>query len=162
MLIATLRNTIRIMPTELCLTVDQHTIPCRIWGPHCRLGEGPLWHSAHQRLYWVDIHGQALHWLCQRTQQPGSQPMPSRLCWVAATPAEYLLAGFDDGIYRLEPQSGQRQFIIAPDEDVDHNRLNDAKVDSHGCLWFGSMDDQEQRASGHLYRYHKQRLVIAI
>lgn len=37
------------------------THAARLWRPvGCRLGEGPLWHIAEQRLYWTDIEGRRL------------------------------------------------------------------------------------------------------
>jgi sugar lactone lactonase YvrE len=35
------------------------------------------------------------------------------------------------------------------------NRLNDGAVDQRGRLWFGSMDDDEQKPSGMLYRFDR-------
>ncbi len=40
----------------------------------------------------------------------------------------------------------------APSPTARANRLNDACTDSKGRLWFGSMDDSEGKATGHLFR----------
>ena len=33
---------------------------------NCMLGEGPLWHPEREALFWFDIVGKRLYWLCQR------------------------------------------------------------------------------------------------
>ncbi|WP_416308350.1 SMP-30/gluconolactonase/LRE family protein [Neptunicella sp. SCSIO 80796] len=126
------------------------------------LGEGAYWHSAHQRIYWVDIKGAYLHWLNLADKQVFSLAMPEPICWVAATTGRALIAGFGKGIYLLNPDSGERRFYAAPDSEPEHNRLNDGKVDYNGGLWFGTMDDQEQLPSGHLYQLNSSSIPVCM
>jgi sugar lactone lactonase YvrE len=44
------------------------------------------------------------------------------------------------------------------DSDYPHNRLNDAHVDGAGRLWFGTMDNDETKPTGSLYRFDAKGL----
>ena len=117
------------------------------------LGEGPLWSARENAVYWVDIRGSMLHRLSLGDGQQQSWPMPQWLCWVVERRDEPgFIAGFRDriAILRLDPL--HIETLCVPEPRQPGNRLNDAAVDCHGCLWFGTMDDSERRASGALYR----------
>jgi sugar lactone lactonase YvrE len=104
-------------------------------------------------MYFVDIKGMQLHRLKLAAQQRDSWRMPEPICWVAPrTSGKGLIAGFKSGfaILHLDPFSINP--IGTPEADRPTNRLNDAKVDPTGRLWAGSMDDEEARQSGALYR----------
>lgn len=78
--------------------------------------------------------------------------MPERLCWIVEQQSsDRLLAGFKSGIaeIQLDPFAIIPRFT--PEPDRPQNRLNDAKVDATGRLWFGSKDDTDEQASGALY-----------
>ncbi|WP_438863830.1 SMP-30/gluconolactonase/LRE family protein [Neptunicella sp.] len=135
-----------------CQLIPLNQFDYQCWGPHCTLGEGVYWHPEHHRVYWVDIKQHNLHWLCLTSRQVRSLTLDESICWVAATIGKPLIVGLTNAIYLLDPDNGERQFYCAPSNEPAFNRLNDAKVDELGRLWFGTMDDQEQRASGHLYQ----------
>lgn len=110
------------------------------------LGEGPLW--VQDRVFWVDIEGRAvLAW------EPGSQllrrwRMPGRVGWLVALtqrPGRFL-AGMEQQIVGLDLR-GAHALIdpLLPLPDAPQTRLNDAKLDPAGRLWFGSMHEVEPR-----------------
>jgi sugar lactone lactonase YvrE len=51
--------------------------------------------------------------------------------------------------------------ITRVEADKPGNRLNDGAVDAQGRLWFGSMEDAEENATGALYCFDRGRLSIA-
>lgn len=118
-----------------------------------RLGEGPMWSRSTGRLYWVDIFGQALNMLDLQTRSVERHAMPEPIGWVVERRGGGLLAGFKSGIVSLalEPAVAAMS-LVAPEPDRPHNRLNDAKVDPAGRLWFGSKDDRDLEPLGALYR----------
>lgn len=116
------------------------------------LGEGPLWRSGRAELCWVDIVGQALNRLDDRSGAVRRQAVAEPIGWVVEHAGDGLLAGFRSGIAALDDASGETDFWCAPEPDRPQNRLNDAKVDGAGRLWFGSKDDSDQQASGAFYR----------
>ncbi|NJC32718.1 sugar lactone lactonase YvrE [Sphingomonas jejuensis] len=117
------------------------------------LGEGPTWIPDEDSLFWVDIVGQRLWSLTLADHKIRSWPMPEKICWVVPRAGRRdLLAGFKSGIAALTLDPLSIDPIVAPEADRPENRLNDAKVDGAGRLWFGSKDDRDEDASGAFYR----------
>jgi sugar lactone lactonase YvrE len=116
------------------------------------LGEGPFWRASEGRLYWVDILGQRLNALDPASGATEQWPMPERVGWVVERRDGTLLAGFKSGIVALTLAPLTVSPLLSPEPDRPQNRLNDAKVDRAGRLWFGSKDDRDLETSGALYR----------
>jgi sugar lactone lactonase YvrE len=70
-----------------------------------------------------------------------------------------LLVGLKTGLSRFDPESGDFAHLETVEAGLPNNRLNDACVDRHGVLWFGSMDDRESEPTGSLYSLRYGRLV---
>lgn len=117
-----------------------------------QLGEGPIWSAATGRLLWVDIMGQRVNTLDPSTGVTTAIAMPERVGWVVERRDGGLLAGFKSGIVALTLEPFAATNLVAPEPDRPNNRLNDAKVDPSGRLWFGSKDDRDQEPLGALYR----------
>ena len=79
--------------------------------------------------------------------------MPERICWVIERRNQAgFVAGFKSGFAFLTLDPLAITPIGNPDANLPGNRLNDATVDSHGRIWFGSMDDGESQSTGNFYR----------
>lgn len=118
-----------------------------------QLGEGPHWVARTGMVFWVDIVGRTLwrHHLANGAID--SWAMPEPIGWaVAREGRDDLLIGLKSGVAALSLDPFAITPIVAPEPDRPYNRLNDAKVDAAGRLWFGSKDDRDQEASGALYR----------
>ena len=117
-----------------------------------KLGEGPLWDSDRQRLYWVDIAAPAI-W-CWRWADGAARcwTPPMRVTALALREGGGFVAATDRGIALLDPEAGLYRIVCHPEPDRPQNRFNDGKADSHGRFWAGTMDDGESQASGALYR----------
>jgi sugar lactone lactonase YvrE len=126
------------------------------------LGEGPYWVPEDSCLLWVDIPAGLLH----RTEILSGQTVTADLGPVsAAFPADggaILYAGGNQVVVR-EPVPGgalgqpgpsgewtTRTIAQAPARDG--VRFNDASVDPAGRVWVGSMDMEETKPLGELYR----------
>ncbi|MEO7495717.1 MAG: SMP-30/gluconolactonase/LRE family protein [Massilia sp.] len=126
--------------------------PACLWDVGAELGEGALWHAASGRVYFVDIKGSKIH----RCAPDGS----ARRSWDTPHTPGFLLpvadggfvCGMRGGLYRFDEQAGSFSLLHAVERDQPTNRLNDGYVDAGGALWFGSMDDLEESATGVLYR----------
>ena len=82
--------------------------------PPSRLGESPFWHADEQALYWCDIPGRALN-----RYQPGTgrhQRWDFQTEPACAAPIEGggLLLGMRDGLWRFDPDTGQRNRLAEP------------------------------------------------
>jgi sugar lactone lactonase YvrE len=118
------------------------------------LGEGPLWVAAENALYWVDIKGRQLNRYDLTDDAVTRWAMPAPLCWIIARRHEPgFIAGLGKavGVLHLSnPPVFEARLEV--ETDLPGNRLNDAKADSAGDIWFGTMDDTERRPNGGLYR----------
>lgn len=119
-----------------------------------QLGEGPLWVPRLSRLFWVDIVGQRLSSVDEKGGHLKTWDMPEPIGWIVerAGRGDFLI-GLKSGIAELSLDPFEIRHIVDPEPDLPENRLNDAKVDKAGRLWFGSKDDRDQEATGAFYSY---------
>ncbi|UGQ49154.1 SMP-30/gluconolactonase/LRE family protein [Massilia endophytica] len=124
-----------------------------IWQAGAELGEGPLW--ARQRLYFVDIKGQRLLAYEPSSDHNFSWSFPDYVCWIVPrADGDGFMAGLRTSVVRLWLEPELRMEPIASQPELPPNcRLNDAKADPYGNLWFGSMNNiDKKRPDGHLWR----------
>ena len=125
------------------------------WDARCILGEGPVWLEEEQSLYFVDIKAPALHAFTPESGARRTWPMPERLGWVIPRAnGRGWLAGFQSGVALLELGAAPRiEWLHRLHQPGSPVRLNDAKADAAGRVWFGSMNDEDpSRQDGKLYR----------
>ncbi|RFP14996.1 MULTISPECIES: SMP-30/gluconolactonase/LRE family protein [unclassified Duganella] len=134
--------------------MSKHDVQC-IWEAGAELGEGPLWVAEQNRLYFVDLKNRMLHALDAGNGQRHSWTMPDYICWlVARRDGDGFMAGLRDGIARvwLEPEL-RIEYLARPFAAGSAERMNDAKVDSAGRLWAGSMHNTDyEQTIGRLFR----------
>ena len=123
-----------------------------VWDAGCRLGEGPVWCPAEAAIYFVDIEGrEVLRWSAEggRTQR---WQMPESVGWLVPRRRGGWLAGFRQGVAALvlEPEC-RHEVLHRLHADAPTMRLNDAKVDARGRLWFGSLDDADEEGTDGLF-----------
>jgi xylono-1,5-lactonase len=127
--------------------------PRSILAVQATLGEGPVWVARDQALWFVDIKGHKVHRLDPAGGEHRSWNAPCQVGWVLPANDGGFLAGLQQGVARFTPQTGAFEVIATPEAGLPGNRLNDATVDAHGRIWFGSMDDTEEAATGRLYTF---------
>jgi sugar lactone lactonase YvrE len=112
-----------------------------------------MWDARTRALLFVDIKGRRLHRYGIDSGDHAHWDMPEPLCWLIPRAREPgYIAGFARryAFLRLDPLVIEPIAVAEPDRP--RNRLNDAKADSFGRVWAGSMDDAEKQISGALYR----------
>lgn len=121
----------------------------------CLLGEGLHWDTARQCLWLVDIQGRMLHRADVATGCIMSHAMPQRVGWaIPVAASNELLLGLQGGfaLVSATSEAATPRWIARPFADPSL-RLNDAKADSTGAVWAGSMNnDDESRSDGCLFR----------
>jgi sugar lactone lactonase YvrE len=119
-----------------------------------RLGEGPLWAPDHNALFWVDVTGRRLNRLALADDTVTSWDMPEMIGWVIERRQRPgFIAGLQGGIaeLRLDPLRITR--LVAPEPALPLNRLNDAKADARGRIFFGTMPLTCDTPTGSFYRF---------
>src|SRR5581483_2731227 len=116
------------------------------------LGEGPIWRSRENSLYWIDLKAPAIYCFDVITRQ--NRQIPAALGktvggMVFARNGRMIICDAE-GIHELT-SSGHRNLLLNPEADQVGNSFNDAKCDPRGRLWTGTTDIAETRPSGSLY-----------
>ena len=122
------------------MTFTSDPICCAPTGDRC--GEGVVWHSDEQAIYWTDINRFLIHRF-----DPSNGFVKS---WLFDEPVTAML--LTDRAGPLAVVLGSRVIFWEPSSDSRHDqgfrlpgwptaRLNDAGVDPNGSLWAGSMQN---------------------
>ncbi len=134
------------------------------------LGEGPWWDTAEQKLWWIDglsEFGQGDNLHCYDPKSGGDTRWHIGKHIGCAIPTEdgRVLMTLQDGIWLFDPAVGSLQEVSALEREIENNRLNDGKCDSHGRLWFGSMSmtanqpEREFEVTGSFYKMEQRGCV---
>lgn len=134
-----------------------YTVPC-----HCTLGESVIYSDNRQQVIWVDIEGKAIHTLDWEARKHAVVKTASRICWVKEDKDGKFIGGFENKICRLNADFSIQEVLWNNSAFPDNVRLNDAKTDRTGQLYFGTMDNDEKTASGGVFLFkgrHDHRLI---
>jgi len=116
-----------------------------------QLGESPVWHAAEQTLYWVDIHGKAVHSLRPGSGARRSWPMPSEPGCIAYCAGGGLLVALRSGLAFLDTASGSLTPVTDAPYDTAKLRFNDGRCDAAGRLWVGTIYQPRDHPGATLY-----------
>lgn len=117
------------------------------------LGEGPLWSTRDNAVYWVDIIGQKLRRLSLADDEISSWDMPQPIGWAIERQFDPgFIAGLSSGFAELTLEPLRIIAIGNPEPELPGNRMNDAKADPMGRIWAGTMAADCQGMAGSLYR----------
>jgi sugar lactone lactonase YvrE len=126
----------------------------------CVLGEGPVWDHRSNTLFWVDIKNPGVWRYRPETKEHFRVDAPERIGFIALTPDEdVVVAGFKSGLARFNLRTGAVESLVSPDKDKPSNRINDGHVGPDGAIYFGTMDDEEENASGAFWRWDGRELT---
>jgi D-xylonolactonase len=128
-----------------------------------QLGEGPLWSERDGALYWVDILRRKLHKVRLDDGRVSSWTMPEMIGWVIERRHEPgFIAGLRSGFAELHLDPFKVCLIARPEPDRPDNRLNDAKADSAGRIYAGSMPIAADQPTGGFYRFDADRTITRL
>ena len=118
-----------------------------------RTGESPLWHPVEQVLYWCDIPAcEVLRW-DERRASLDRWRFDSEPACLAPLLGGGLLVAFRDGIWRFDPETGQRFGRVPAPYEPSVERFNDGKCDPQGRFWAGTIYEPRDRTAAGLWRY---------
>ncbi len=116
------------------------------------LGESPWWDVAAHCLWWIDLRAPALHRLDPATGTVARWPMPTLVGAVVGRRTGGVVVALADGIHGFDPATGALVRLASLRLPGAAMRLNDAKADAAGTLWFGTMRDFGADDAGGLWR----------
>ena len=120
-----------------------------------KLGEGVLWDAERQVVWFVDIKRHRLWHFDPANGSNSYSEAPEQIGWAIPAEGGKLLCGLKDGLYLFDPETASFEKLGTVPGEPATNRLNDACTDPWGRVWFGSMDDAEDNASGRFYVFDR-------
>lgn len=117
----------------------------------CTLGEGPLWDSAQNVLYWVDIEQRIVHRIDPTTNDHREWVVPKRVGTLARAADGKFILGLQGEIAEFDPATGKVSTLAPLESDIFDNRCNDGKCDPVGRFWVGTMQLETKPGRGSLY-----------
>ena len=129
------------MSTQVELVVDAHAT----------IGEGALWNSAGQVLYWVDIMGCKLHVHDPSGESDRVMDIGQPVGTVVVRASGGLMLALKEGFAAFDPASGELTLLHDPEAALPENRFNDGKCDPAGRFWAGTMAIDPVEGAGALY-----------
>jgi len=116
------------------------------------LGEGPVWHRATGKLYWVDATNNPYLVLDPSSGGVERNNVGRFAISVAFCDDGRMLLASDTELAYWDPGSGTAEHIAAAPFDTGVVRFNDGKVDPAGRYFVGAMHRVENQGLGGLYR----------
>jgi sugar lactone lactonase YvrE len=123
-----------------------------------QLGEGPLWNSDEQALYWVDIFEGCFYRLYTSTGEYQAIKVGLPIGVLAFRASGGLVMATKRGFAFWEPHNHSLHHIADPESGNPDSRFNDGAVDRQGRFWAGTMVDNDGPV-GSLYRLDPDRSV---
>jgi sugar lactone lactonase YvrE len=132
----------------------------------CTLGEGAHWDAQRGLLWFVDVYGPHVYWFDPDSGEHGRRVLPEPVGWVLSiADSGDVILGLKSGIALLDPFIEtspivwvDKSFPVGRDQ-----RLNDAKCDERGRIWYGSLSESdESRPVGCLASYEASRRASII
>lgn len=109
-----------------------------------RLGEGPVWDTQDQALWWVDITGGVVH--CHDPfGTDASWQLDEDVGCLARREAGGLVLATRTGFHFFDPDTGSTTAITDPEAELIQSRFNDGTTDPRGRFWAGTMKDRGER-----------------
>jgi sugar lactone lactonase YvrE len=125
----------------------------------CELGEGIVWDAARACLWWTDIDGRQI-WKHDPISRATERFIPpDRVGFIAVAAGGRLLLGGAKALYMAEPGAGTLHTtkLVDIEPDLSTTRTNDGRVDRHGNVVFGTLDEQKPRQpTAGFYHYSRK------
>lgn len=137
----------------------------KMFDPHCIwknksiLGEGTLWSPSLQSILFVDIKKKKILIQNQRTKKKTILTVDKEIGFVAQIKKNVFVLGLQSELRIINLKSFKTIHSINVEINKPNNRINDGKVDVINRLWFGTMDNKENKKSGSLYCLDKNLVL---
>ena len=130
----------------------RHTLR-KVSDHRCVAGEGPVWDTREQSLYFVDLVAGQLFRHTPARNILESWQLPSMIGSVALREKGGAVVALQDGLHALDLANGRYEKLVDPQPPGDLTQFNDGKVDRRGRFIVGTQPRslQDPRPLGNLY-----------
>lgn len=116
------------------------------------LGEGAIWSTINNKLYWVDIEGRCFNVLDPLTLENTVYPTGEKIGTVVPVNAEMVLVALENGLATINLSDGSINYRLKTTIHSTHSkRFNDGKCDHEGRLWVGTLSMEDIPCVSSLY-----------
>ena len=129
----------------------KNTKPECIWKSKALLGEGTLWVSYLNSIFFVDIKKRKILALNIKTKKKKTIKVDKEIGFISHIKKNIFILGLKSELRIVDLKNMKIHASIKIELNKPNNRINDGKTDSKGRLWFGTMDNKEKRQFGSLY-----------
>ncbi|WP_072090368.1 SMP-30/gluconolactonase/LRE family protein [Candidatus Pelagibacter communis] len=137
--------------------------PKPIWKIRCTLGEGTLWVSEHNSIYFVDIKKKKICSFNIKNKKKKIFKVNKEIGFITHIKDHIFILGLQGELRIQNLKSKQILKSIKIEPNLKLNRINDGKTDPAGNLWFGTMDNLERKIEkGSLYKLDKNFNLIKV
>jgi sugar lactone lactonase YvrE len=123
------------------------------------LGEGPVWSTGQQRLWFVDIDGKRLYRFDPAKGAHDAWDLAENAGCIAPARDGGFIAGMRSGIWRLDDQGRQTRKLADNPHDPATSRFNDGRTDPGGRFLVGTIDEAKTGGVAALYRWDRRGLA---
>jgi sugar lactone lactonase YvrE len=126
-----------------------------VWPVGNQVGESPVWDTASDTLFWIDVRGQAVLRLDPARGALSRWALPQVVGALAIVRPQLLLLALKRQLALFDLDTGRLSLFAPIAEEPAGNRLNEGKLSPSGRWFlFGSMDDrpEHKQPTGSLYR----------
>ena len=132
------------------MLIKSSTPKC-IWKTKSFLGEGTLWVSELNSIFFVDIKKKKIFILNTKTNKRKVIKINKEIGFISYIKNNIFILGLKSELRIIDIKKIKKLLSIKIEKDKLNNRINDGKTDSAGRLWFGTMDNFEKKQAGSLY-----------
>lgn len=123
------------------------------------LGEGPVWDEKTGCLIWCDIIGQSVLIGDQTSGAIQTIGFGEPVSAVFLTDTDQLVVAGASGLYSLDPESGDRELVLAIEQANAVTRANDSRAGPGGTIWFGTMGRKLEPEAGAVYHIRDNKIT---
>ena len=116
------------------------------------LGEGAIWCSRDDALYWVDIINGVVHSLESPSRRTRVFSVDQFVGTVVPRKSGGLILALQHGLAALDTKTGNVELICDRIHGASTHRFNDGKCDPAGRLWVGTISMDDTSGTSALYR----------
>lgn len=103
------------------------------------VGETAIWHPLEKKLYWIDVDKKTLNTFDPVSKTENYYALQKMVGTVVPIDTGGVLVALKDGIYAFNMNTNDFRLLVAPEQNLPDNWLNDGKCDPAGRFWVGSM-----------------------